>query len=308
LTETSDILYDTPDYQFESNPTFNVVGQSDHNLGFVQGEWFRTSVDKFSPDGNSLIADILDFIDEINYSLSQSSQAVGYGQEPQLTVSGMDVDEIDKLIKSSSKAWNLGRQGKAEFVETNLEGVKVANELRDKIRLGIQDVARLLLLDPEKMVGHAQSGEAMKVLHGPMIELIGEIRPLVEDALIELVTKIAITVLKVNAEGQQTDIMIPEGWQPQSLDVVAHWPQIFPMTLDDLLKKSQVAIGLAAARIMSEEWATGFMAQDVGVEDVQEELDKLAAQPVMSPFGPVSSEGGGLAPVPGFEQGAQSGK
>ena len=298
LTATADILYDNPKYQYESEPSFQEVSRAEHNLGFVQGEWFRTAMDKHSPDGPSLICDILDFVDELNYNISQSSMAVGYGQEPQLAISGMDVDEIDKLIKSSSKAWNLGREGKAEFIQNDLNGVKVAGELRDKVRLGIQDVARILLLDPEKMVGHAQSGEAMKVLHGPMIDLINEMRPLVEDAVIELITKIAITILTVNQQGMDTDIQIPAGYQPKSLDITAHWPPIFPMTLDDLTKKANVAIALAQSRIMSEEWATGFIANDVGVENIEEELAKIEAQPIMSPFGPIGPGG-----MPGDGQG-----
>ncbi len=296
LTDKADILYDTPEYQADAEPTFTVVSTTQHNLGFVQGEWFRTSIDKHCPDGYSLIGDILDFIDEFNYSLSQSSLAVGYGQEPQLSLSGMDVDEIDRLIKSSTKAWNLGREGKAGFVETNLQGVQVAIELRDKVRQHVQDIARVLMLDPEKMTAHAQSGEAMKVLHGPMVELINELRPLVEDSLIELITKMSVAILYVNQQGFETDLVIPEGFEPTSFDISATWPPIFPMTLDDLLKKSQIAITLSAARILSEEWATGWMASDVGIEDVAEELDKLAAQPIMSPFGPMD---GTMAPLPG---------
>jgi hypothetical protein len=285
LTKTSDILYDNPDYNYEANPEFNVVSQVDHNFGFVQGTWFRTGMEKFNPDGPSLVCDVLDFIDELNYNISQSSMAVGYGQEPQLAFSGVETEDLDKLIKSSSKAWHLGKDGKAMFLQNDLNGVKVASEFRDKIRLGIQDVARVVLLDPEKFAAHAQSGRAMEIMHGPMIELISELRPFVEDGIIEIITKMAVAVLKLTAMGLETDIIIPPGYQPQSMNITPHWPPLFPMTLDDLQKKSDIAIKLSAARVMSEEWATGYMAGDVGVEDVEEERAKIEAQPVANPFG-----------------------
>lgn len=312
LTKVSDILYDNPEYNYESNPVFNIVSQVDHNFGFVQGEWFRTGKEKFSPDGPSLIADSLDFIDELNYNISQSSMAVAYGQEPQLTFSGVEADDIDKLIKSSAKAWNLGKDGKAEFIPNDLSGVRVANEFRDKIRLGIQDTARVILMDPEKFAGHAQSGAALKVIHGPMIELLNELRPMVEDSLIEVITKMAVAVLKVTAAGQETDIIIPEGYAPISMTMTAHWPPIFPMTLDDLAKKADIAIKLSQSRVMSEAWATGYMAPDVGVEDIEEELAKIQAQPVPNPFGGAFSnlDNGSADPqnaMPPINPGAQPG-
>lgn len=285
LTANSDILYDNPEYNYDNVPTFNIVSQSDHNFGFVQATWLRTDREKFSPDGPSLIADVLDFIDELNYNISQSSQAVGYGQEPQMALSGVEADDIDKLIKSSSKAWNLGKDGKAEFIRSDLAGVEIAGMFRDKIRLGIQDIARVVLFDPEKFAAHAQSGKAMELMHGPMIELLNELRPSVEESIIDLVTKMAVAILMCNQQGLQTEITIPDGYQPQSLTITAHWPNLFPMTLDDLLKKTQVVIALSQGQIMSQEWATGYIAPDVGVEDIEEERAKIAAQPPMNPFG-----------------------
>lgn len=285
LTEQADILFNNPEYQAEAAPTFTPVSTNAHGLGFVQGEWLRTAVDKHTPDGPSIIAEVLDFIDELNYNLSQSSQAIGYNQDPQLTIKNMDEDGIEALIKSSSKAWNLGREGEAKYVESTMEGVKAALEFRDKVRLAIQDVARVVLLDPEKVVGHAQSGKAMEVLHGPMIELINELRPMVEDAMIGLATKMMVTILVYAARGFETQIMIPPGYKPASMMIAAHWPQIFPQTMDDLLKKAQVAQTVTAANVISRETAMAWLAQDFGIENTEDELARIESQPSLDPFG-----------------------
>lgn len=281
----SDILYNNPDYQSSAAPEFTVVEQTDHNLGWVQGEWLRTDEDAHEIDGPSLIGDILEFIDEINYSLSQSSQAVGYGQEPQLTVSGIDEDELENIIKSSSKAWSLGKEGKATFLETNLGGVERAIELRDKIKQGICDIARVVMNDPEKMAASAQSGKALEILHGPLVELVTELRPQLQKRLVNLLIKISMTMLKLNASGIETAVSIPPGWSPTSLDITVKWPEIFPQTLEDLQKKATVAVQLAGASIFSRESMTRWLAKDFGIENIEEELQKISAQPVINPFG-----------------------
>jgi hypothetical protein len=278
-------LFDNPDAT-EREPVFTPVAEAVHELGFVQGEWFRTSEDKHSPDGHSLISDILDFCDELNYNFSQSSQAISYAQEPQLTVSGMDVDEIDKLIRSSQKAWNLGRQGVAQFVEANMSGVEAADNFRNIVRQNVGDLARVVLLDPEKIVGHAQSAKAMEVMHGPLVELVDELRPMIEKSILDLVTRMAVAFFIFKARGaDDLAIVVPDGWMPASLNISASWPPIFPMTMEDIQKKVSIAVQAGNASIISRETLTRWVAKDFGIENIDEEIAKVASQPVINPFG-----------------------
>lgn len=285
LSESVDTLYDNPVYKPNAQPDFTVASQTAHNLGYVQAQWFRTSEDKHSPDGYALTDDILDFIDELCYSLSQSSQAIGYNQDPQLALKGMDVDGIDNLIRSSAKAWNMGRDGEAEFLESSLNGVTVAKDNREEITKKACDLARIVFLDPEKFASNAQSGKAMEMLHGPLVELVNELRPVFEPLLITLLVKIAMTLLIVSNSGVDIGIDIPPGWTPQSLNVMAVWPPIFPMTITDLKEKVGVASAATTANLISRETGTRWLAKDFGIEDVEEEIAKINAQPVINPFG-----------------------
>lgn len=288
LGQQTDVLFDNPHFEPSGTmPHFEEVARAEHGLGFVQGAWWRTREDKHSPDGDSLIGDegIRQFIDAINYSLSQSDQGVAYAQEPQLAIKGMDVDEIDKLVKSSTKAWNLGRDGEAAFVEANLSGVERAMDLRDKMRQHVGDMTRVVLLDPEKIVGSAQSAKAMEVLHGPMVDFVTELRPIVEKTLTELLTKMAVTVMVLQQRGENEVITIPPGWEPKSMDLVPSWPPIFPMTMEDLQKKVSIGVQVANATIISRETVMQWVAKDFGIENIEDEKAKLAAQPVINPFG-----------------------
>lgn len=294
LTQQADIMYDNPIYRAGVRPTFTEAARADHGLGWVQGEWFITHEDKFDYDGRSLYGDVLGFIDELNYSLSQSSQAIQYNQDPQLAVNKMDEDEIDKLIKSSAKAWNFGREGEGKYLETELGGVKEAGEQRDGFKTLMLDVVRIVLHDPEKITGNAQSGEALKQLYAPMLELIDELRSVLEPLIVNLLIKISMTLLHYNAEGFETIVQTPDGYVPNSVEFTIQWPSIFPPTLADINLMATAANMLQQAGVISRESLTKwFAAQTNIIDDVDEELKRIETQePLPSPFGSFDDGGG----------------
>ncbi len=285
LGEYADVLYDNPEFKADEDPVFFPISQVDHNMGFVQGEWFRTAELQKTPDGYSLLHDIRDFIDDFSYSLSQSSMAVSYNQDPQLWFKNMDQEELDNLIRSSTKSWNLGRDGETGFLESGMNGVTTAMELRDKMRTSIVDVTRIVLMDPEKMAASAQSGKALEILHGPMVELVKELRPMVEKGLQSLILKMAMANLLLAQRGEPVPVQIPQGYSPLSLNITVTWPPVFPMTMADLKEKVSVVQAATSSNLISRETGTRYIAKDFGVEDIEVELQKVNTQPVLNPFG-----------------------
>lgn len=287
LTKTQETLFDNPEYQpGNGNPTFTPVEVVSHDLGWVQGEWFSTAKEKHQPDGPSIYGEILEFIDDMNYSLSQSSQAIGYNQEPQLGLKGVDEDEMESLVRSSTKAWGLGKEGAAQFIESTMKGVEVAEENRGSNRNKMLDVVRVVMHDPEKIVGSASSGKALEILHGPLVELVDDLRTILEPCIVNLLVKMALTMVELTASGEEIDLEIPKGFTPDSVDITLQWPAIFPLTLDDISKKATSAQALAMGNIVSRESLTRWLAPDLGIENVEEELQKIASQPPPpNPFG-----------------------
>lgn len=285
LTEDADILYDNPEYDRDKEPFFTVLSAAEHGLGFVQAEWFRTSYQRNLVDGESLIADVLEWIDAFNYSMSQSDHAISYNQDPQLLFSGMTEDEMGDVIRSATSSWNLGREGKAQFLESNLTGVERAESLRDKVRLNISDITRLIMHDPEKVVGHAQSAKALEILFEPMLDLIDELRPMIEPSLVSLTTKLALVNLLFAKLGEPTPVIVPKEFMPESVSLSVKWPRVFQMSIEDIRTKAQVAGQIAGASIASRQWALEWLADDVGVEDTEFEKARVDAQPVINPFG-----------------------
>jgi hypothetical protein len=290
LGQQSDILYDNPAYVADQMPEFNVVSSVKHGLGFVQGEWFRNGYNRHSPDGDgmSIVEKCMGFIDALNYNLSQSDKAVLYGQDPQLIVKGMDEDEIDELIKSSSKGWNLGREGDAGFIEVGGSGVTVGQEHRKDLMKSIQDIARVVLLDPEKIVGSAQSAKAMEVLHGPLVELIDQMRPHVEKGMIKLLQKAIASLVILNKNGMPLIYNMPPQYTPVSLDITAQWPPIFQLTTQDKQQIISMFLQLSNANILSRETVLkNLLAQipDIEVDDLELEIQRVNTQQQFNTFG-----------------------
>jgi len=279
LSKEADILYDRPDYDPEVEPKFQVIEEVKHGLGFVQAEWFRTSESSTSPDGISLVDDCIPWLDELNYSLCRSHRAVEYNQDPQLTMKGMDEDEINELVRSNENAWNLGRDGDAGFLESGLNGVESAVQLRDKARVFLQDLTRIVLMDPEKFAGHAQSGKALEILHGPLIELIDELRPQFASHFTNLVVKMAIVNLILAKKGFPAPVSVPPEYEPQTLNFSVQWPPVFPMTTQDLLERVRWVGEAVQRNLVSRRTGVATLAKDFGVEDVDLELQMIETQP-----------------------------
>jgi len=285
LTQTQDILYDTPEFKSDEEPEFKIVKTANHNLGFVQGEWIRTEEIKFMSDGVGIVEPIFDFIDSLNYNLSQSDRAVSYALDPQLITKGMDQEEVDSLIKSSLKGWNLGREGEANFLEIEGSGIERAQETRGDFSKNMQDISRIILLDPEKLVAHAQSAKAMEVLHGPMIELVDELRPQLEKGMIALLQKMLATIIILNKRGEPLSIIIPPQFTPKSFNIEAIWGEIFQKTVQDLKDKASLMISLTTANILSRETALARLAKDFDIEDIEAEIQRINTQPQFQTFG-----------------------
>jgi len=287
--QNADVLYDEPEYKADAEPVFNVVENAAHNLGMVQGQWFRAGEGLNGVDGEDepIACQIAGFIDSLNYNLSQSDSAVGYGMEPQLTVQGMDEDEMNTLIKSSSRAWFMGREGEAKFNEVSGSGVTSAKEFREDLMKMASHASQIVFLDPEKMAANAQSGKAMEVMHASLVEAVNELRPWMEKGILSLAQKILAVIVHYQAQGFETDYVTPEGWRPASLDIKATWPPIFPLTIQDMQQVISTGLQMATGNILSRlSVAKWIMAQgvDLGVDDLELEQQLIDGQKQFNTF------------------------
>jgi hypothetical protein len=289
LTQTSEILYDNPKVNADGRaPEFQVAQRADHDLGFVTGEWITVGEERTSIDGVSLIdGPVQTLSDSLDYSLSQSDRATSYNMDPQVLLKGIDADEMDALIRSSSKAWSLGRDGEAKLLEMTGKGIEAGRDHRTEIHKRALEASRVIILDPKDIAGQANSGIALERMHAPFVDLVGELRPWFgEYGLVPLLQKMIVAAMITVDRGMTIDFEIPVGYQPLSLNIELDWPPIFPPTPTDLQAIANMINTLAAGQIISRETGTRYMAQFLPIGSVDEELDKIAKQPPPpNPFG-----------------------
>lgn len=282
-TQESDTLYNEPEYKPDVEPLWEVVEQVDHGLGMVQGTWFRAGEHLNGVDGEDLpMVEQLDgFIDAINYNLSLSDSSSSYGMEPQLALKGLTEEEAGDLIKSAHRAWLLGREGDAKFLEVGGSGLEAGKNTREDLLKYASHAAQIVFLDPEKMAANAQSGKAMEVMHAALVEMVNELRPWMAKGMVELAQKILAVVVHYNNAGFETEYIAPKGWMPDSLDIQVKWPPIFPLTIQDVQQIVSIGNMMANANMLSRESAAKWVqAQgvDLGVEDWEAEVAKINGQ------------------------------
>lgn len=278
LTKKEDILYNNPEYKEGQPPEFKVVSKVEHDLGHVQGEWLKLTSDDLAIDGESKIKNILDLADSISYNLSMSDRATLYGIDPQLILRGMESSELEELIKSKEKSWTLGREGEASFLEIDGAGVVNAGEVELRLQRKAQEITKAIMHDPEKIIGAAQSGKAMEILNAPLLELITELRPMFGEFLQKLTKKILIMSRDMEVKNA-AKWKVPESLDIEELDLNLEWGEIFPPTVQDLGQLAAFYVQLTNGNILSRETALRKLAPYIGIEDVDEEVKKIASQP-----------------------------
>jgi hypothetical protein len=286
LGQQADVLFDAPEYKPDVEPVFTPVQVVEHGLGFVQAEWFKTDDVPNYIDGPSLMGDVVPFLDPINYSLTLSQESTDYNTAPQLGVKGVDEDDVEALKRSNSKAWTLGKNGEAQFIESDMGGVEMSMSMRDKNKTFAQDLTRVTLLDPEKIVGSAQSGKAMEILHGPLVELISELRPQAQKHIKSITIKMAAANLIWFQQSGAAPVLVPQGWFPSTTDFSLNWPPVFPLTTQDKQQLVSLVVAAVNGNVISRRTGVKNLAPYFGVEDVEAELQEIVSQPQLSaPFG-----------------------
>ncbi len=285
LGKNEDIIFDNPEYKAGTIPEFKVVERNEHGLNFVQGEWAKTTKNPLAPDGECVFKDVLDFTDCLSYLMTMSHDGAIYNIDPQLVLKGLSTDEFDDIVKTKEKAWTLGRDGEANFVETTGSGIATALEIEKSTMQRVQDITRVIMHDPEKFSAHAQSGKAMEILNGPMTELIAEIRTYLQKFITTVTIKMLSIFVMYSRQGFATEIEISPKYRPISLEIEVNWPPIFAMTTQDLQQMVTLYTSLTSANIMSRQTALEKMAQYFDIEDIEAEQQKINTQPQFNTWG-----------------------
>ena len=268
MNKGTDTLFDNPEYQPGEKPKFNVVSSVNHNLGFVQGEWVKSTKNPHQFEGKSVFKEVMDFGNCLSYVFTLQGGAVEYGAEPQILLTGMMEGEIDDLVKRKEKAWALGREGDAKYLEASGTGTATAEAFDVQMGKKIAEITSVIMHDPEKFSAHAQSGKAMEMLNEPMVELVEDFRPYIEGFFKRLSIKMLVSLLIMSKRNLVTDFNIPGSYKPKSLNLNVEFGPVYPMSIADKQAEVTYLTTLTNANILSRQTALEIMVKNKLIENV----------------------------------------
>jgi|GEM_PF-1256299 len=138
-----------------------------HGFGFTPFYWIQNEPDSTEPDGFCDYEGLCGNFDELNQLFSAASKGTKANCDPTLVIH-MDPSMNGGSVRKGSDAAIYSEKG-AKYLELSGTAVEAAMKMMKELRAASLDVASVVLADPEKLSGAAQSAAAMGILYQPML-------------------------------------------------------------------------------------------------------------------------------------------
>jgi hypothetical protein len=264
-----------------------------HDFGFCPFYWIQNIADSAEPDGEGDYEGLEDKFNEIDQLLSAASKGTKANIDPTLVIKMDPAHNTGSVKKGSENA--IFSTGGAEYLEMKGQSTKAAIEMLERLRLYTLDAASVVLADPDKLSGAAQSAQALRILYAPMLarcdlyrEQYGEfgIRLIARDML-RAARLILSRPAATAADGTEVRdaILLP----PRMVDgklvertpgmgetVELNWNPYFAPTWEDISKAVTATQAAAGGKpIISQRTAVAATQQMFNVHDVEAEMEAI---------------------------------
>ena len=139
----------------------------EHGFGFCPFYWIQNLPDSQNMDGEADYEALTENFDQLNQLLSADIKGVKANCDPTLVIK-MDPNWNEGNVQKGSNNAIFSPNG-AQYLTLPETATKAAEATMEKIRAYTLDVAGVVLTDPEKMSGSAQSAQAMRIIYAPML-------------------------------------------------------------------------------------------------------------------------------------------
>jgi len=294
-SETEEIVWEPIPKRIADLPTWTRAPHKRvrHDFGFAPFYWIQNIADSAEPDGEGDYEGLEDKFNEIDQLLSASSKGTKANIDPTLVIKMDPAHNNGNVRKGSENA--IFSAGGAEYLELKGQATKAAIEMMERIRLYALDASSVVLADPDKLSGAAQSAQALRILYAPMLarcdlyrEQYGEfgIKPIARDMLHAARIILARPPsVDVNGEEVRETIVLPpklhegkvvERDPGESETIDLNWNPYFAPTWEDISKAvtaTQTASGGKA--LISQRTATTAVQTLFNVHDVDAEIEAM---------------------------------
>ena len=280
LGKEKDYIYDNPRFSSSQSriPEFKKIKTIKHNLGFLMGEWIKTTFSPGDDDGVSLLKNCIPYLDSINYMDSSEGNSIYYHLFPLLAAYNIDFDDFRNWVAESRHVDSLKNknilaipkphtQSLLQFLESSMSASAYAPAYLERNFKFLQQIVGITMLDPDRVAAHAQSGRALELLFKPMIQFIKKRRKPLKRGFCSFIEKMIVANknLKCNYD---INISILEESKKE-------WGQIFQDTIEDISLKVNAAIAAKQGGIISPMTAIKYIAPNFKVTNPTDELNMI---------------------------------
>lgn len=271
-----------------------------HGYGFCPFYWIQNRPCSEEQDGEGDYDGLEGTLDELNRLLSATTKGTIANVDPTLVIKEDPTANTGQVFKGSDHA--IFAKNGAEYLELKGTAVQTAERQLERIRTYVLDVAGVVMADPEKLAGAAQSAKALEILYQPMLANCDILREQygehgVKRILLDML-RVARTFLtaapKTLADGTEvrsavilpprveteTDpesgeetVTITERTPGMSENVSLNWRPYFAATWDDIVKATTGMKNANGGKAtVSQRTSVQAIAPLVGVKDIDAEM------------------------------------
>lgn len=242
-----------------------------HGLGFVPMVWIKNLPSQDKIDGPCTFEAAISTVIEMDYQLSQAGRGLKYASDPTLLIKEPAIAGEGSIVRSAGNALVVSEKGDAKLLEINgtaaaavVEYVRVLREISLESIHGNRT-------NVDKMSG-AQSGRALELMNQGLLWLADRLRITYgQNGLLPLIRMVCLASnrLSVTVCGKPVDRLESDG-------LVLKWARFSPPSYAEKLQEAQAYRTLRDGGLMSQETVIGKIAADNDIEDLNEEVSKIA--------------------------------
>jgi hypothetical protein len=304
-TETAEVVWDPIPEPLARAGTWSAVVPSyrvEHGYGECPLYWTQNLPDSEREDGISDFDGATDTIDGLNMLLSATLKGTIANVDPTLVIKDDPGKNTGVVHKGSGTA--IWSKGGAEYLEIQGEAVQAAlSEVREIAQM-VLDTAGVVLTDPNKATGSAQSAAALKMVYMPMCNQADQLRTQYGDGLLLRVlsgmlraarsaSKTATGAIITTRDGRRIQerpvVILPDRVEVKKSEsgettirrykrepgdsehLTLSWPAYFKATPEDVSNDVKAAKE-ARGTLVGDETATRYVAHHFGVTDIPGEV------------------------------------
>ena len=277
-----------------------------HDFGFTPFVWIQNLPDSCDVDGEGDYEGLECNFNEMNQVLSGVVKGTKVNVDPTLVVKMDPASNDGNIRKGSDNA--IFSPGGAEYLEISGQSVKAGSDTFREMKNNTLETASVVIADPEKLAGAAQSARALEILYAPMLVQVDKLRDQYGKGLVrlligilraaralearpgvsmtqpdgtEVVVKVGVLLLPPKIEktlaedGTETLRFVPRTLG-QSEEITLNWNPSFPPTWADVAQATTAATMANGQKpVISQRTAVQALQRLWGVTSVDTEIKQI---------------------------------